>query len=287
MVRCPDARCGLLWLNPMPMSSDIGKAYTNYFTHDGGDHVATTSWLRIAYRRLLHRLDTLTGMASELRKRDRLYLPQSAVGKLLEIGCGRGELLNDLRSSGWEVSGIDFDKKAVDAAARTYGLNLKTGDVLEAGYPSETFDFVVMQHVLEHLPDPVVTLKECFRLLKSGGVFISITPNTESLGLRWFKRDWLGLDPPRHLFLYNRLSLTSLARRAGFTSLNVFSTYTKSSVVFWSSLDLRLTGTCSFADSGARPLRSLQSRILQYVESTWTIFRKEVGEELVLIAHKQ
>ncbi len=73
-----------------------------------------------------------------------------------------------------------------------------------------------MIHVIEHLFDPIGTLKICRRLLKPGGRLLVVTPNAASLGHAAFKAAWRGLEVPRHLFLFSRESLEICLEQAGF-----------------------------------------------------------------------
>jgi Methyltransferase domain len=73
--------------------------------------------------------------------------------------------------------------------------------------------------VIEHLHDPAGDLRRIYGLLRPGGLMWIATPNLEALGLRRFGRDWLGLDPPRHLVLFTRASLERLLRETGFEPL--------------------------------------------------------------------
>ena len=79
-----------------------------------------------------------------------------------------------------------------------------------------SYDFVTMSHAIEHTHDPVGTLKEIWKILKPGGEVWIATPNIDSIASRRFGRDWRGLEPPRHLVLFNRASLTTALNLAGF-----------------------------------------------------------------------
>ena len=72
-----------------------------------------------------------------------------------------------------------LDPKAVEAARRR-GLDVRLGSVEQQAYASDTFDAVVMSHVIEHVPDPRGLIRECRRILKQGGHFVCITPNCAS-----------------------------------------------------------------------------------------------------------
>src|SRR5690606_6983610 len=89
------------------------------------------------------------------------------------------------------------------------------GDLRQAQFPAAQFDAVTMSHVVEHLPEPIEVLQEVRRILKPDGQLIMTTPNTSSIGHRKFGPHWFGIDAPRHLFLFNKQSLSQVALRAG------------------------------------------------------------------------
>jgi predicted SAM-dependent methyltransferase len=73
-----------------------------------------------------------------------------------------------------------------------------------------------MNHVIEHFHDPIDALRISHRLLKPGGILWIATPNLASLGHAVFRRDWIGLDPPRHLVLFTRSALARALAATGF-----------------------------------------------------------------------
>jgi SAM-dependent methyltransferase len=135
-------------------------------------------------------------------------------GKLLDIGCGNGEFLKFAGRYGWHAVGVDFDRGAVKEA-RSYGLDVRLGDinVLDS---SERYDFISLSHVIEHVYDPAELLRSCHGLLNDGGVLWLETPNIESVGYAYYKLNWRGLEPPRHIILFNLKSLNDLLSNAGF-----------------------------------------------------------------------
>ena len=160
-------------------------------------------------------------VASVLREQrlilDRQFrgLERGKAGRVLDIGCGDGTVLDHAKAMGWEAVGTDVDPKVVEQA-RARGLNVFQGTV---GDVPGTFDAITMCHVIEHLYDPVMTLADCYARLNPGGFIWIETPSIDALGLDRFGPFWRGLEPPRHLILFNRESLHRALEGAGFKAI--------------------------------------------------------------------
>jgi len=137
---------------------------------------------------------------------------------LLDVGCGNGEFMAQMKTLGWRVRGIEPDPVAA-AAARNAGLDVQQGFFTEASAVEGEFDAVTLSHVIEHLHFPSEMLRLCYRYLRPGGVVWIGTPNIDALGHERFGPAWQGLDPPRHLILFNVAILTGLLRDAGFADI--------------------------------------------------------------------
>lgn len=232
--QCPRPDCGLLWLDPMPVVDDLGRAYESYYTHEVEDrrprgvrgyerfkraywasrYGLKTSDISVVERRfarvvaacLVARYDDLDcGFApfADLKK-----------GRLVEIGCGTGDMLKSFADWGWQVEGVDFDPVAV-GNARGKGLLVRQGDLLSQQYPSNSFDAIFASHVIEHVPDPTTLMIECRRILRPGGRIAMLTPNANAWGHSMFREYWRPLEPPRHLHLFTVGSFGKMARAAG------------------------------------------------------------------------
>ena len=144
-----------------------------------------------------------------------MFLPYRPGGAVLDVGCGAGGLLADLRNHGWTVRGIDFDPEAV-AIARNFDIHVTCGTLSEHNFPPEAFDAITMKHVIEHEYQPDELLKECYRALKPGGRLSIITPNAASYGHMKFGPFWRGLEPPRHTQIYSMAGISHALSKAGF-----------------------------------------------------------------------
>ncbi|MGB7769081.1 MAG: class I SAM-dependent methyltransferase [Verrucomicrobiia bacterium] len=135
--------------------------------------------------------------------------------RLLDLGCGNGHFLVEMRAGGWEAYGLDPDARAVEAC-RKAGLQVRLGMLAEDSFSDDFFAAITLNHVIEHLHDPPATLRLCFKFLQPGGVLWIATPNLNALGHTKFGRNWFALDPPRHLILFTPASLRTALERAGF-----------------------------------------------------------------------
>lgn len=233
--------CGTAYLDPRPTEASIGRAYgDDYVTHEppvdrsgGGTLVRARRRLLNGYlnRRYGYSLEPalaagewivprLPWAAVRTDRWIRHLHPRPGARRLLDFGCGNGEFLLQMRGLGWNVRGLDFDPDAV-AEARAAGLSVELGSLDRLDPEVDLFDAITLGHVVEHLHDPLSVLARARRLLRTGGMIWMATPNVQALGHRLFRESWFGLDPPRHLVLFNAESLPRLLREAGFERVEV------------------------------------------------------------------
>jgi len=213
--------CGVLFLNPQPSTEELKKYYSSdkYYSFKEIDMDSKKTRLRI----FLYNLYFNERNKNFFNKI--LFLPIKFMVrgtnikkdfKLLDIGCGSGQFLYDMRKSGMEkVYGIeigDFDK----INSKRFNLNIKKTTLEKEKYPKDFFDIITINHVLEHLYNPKETLNEIKRILKERGLLILSVPNYRSLIYKIFRKNWYGLDPPRHLFNYSDKLLIDLLEINGF-----------------------------------------------------------------------
>ena len=295
MARCADGSCGLLWLDPAPLPEDLGLAYERYYTHGsaagsrGVFERLLRSWGKQGYwasrygyrvrlagaKRLLARAAVRSQETREYLDRLVLMQPPRPGGRALDVGCGEGATVEALATLGWDAEGVDFDAAAVVRAVER-GLRVRLGSLEGQHYPAGHFDVIGMTHVLEHVPDPLATLRECARLLRPGGQLVLATPNARSLGHRRFGRDWRGLEPPRHLQVFTPGALRRLAERAGFALATLESRTL--GAAFASAESRRIQGA-----TDAR-LDDAEARAFALEEAAAAAVDPWAGEELLLVA---
>ena len=145
---------------------------------------------------------------------------RSADARLLDVGCGDGGFLRVARALGYAARGIEFDPAAA-ALAREQGFEVDVGGLAETELSLATFDQVTLSHVVEHLHAPVAALTRLRGWLKPGGRLWLQTPNIESAGAGRYGADWRGLEPPRHLVMFDAASLRVALERSGYERMAV------------------------------------------------------------------
>ncbi|HEY1793738.1 MAG TPA: class I SAM-dependent methyltransferase [Opitutaceae bacterium] len=174
-----------------------------------------------------------------IRERARLDLPERCVhwlnyllshqlppARVLEVGCAHGGYVALMRWAGFEADGTELNPDVAKIAEDIFGVRAFAGTVESLPLKAESFEVIVLNDVIEHLPDPLSTLTHCARLLTSGGIFVIQTPEykehlsyedlqkSENLFLKHMAR-----MQDEHLYLFSRRSAGMLLSRLGFPTL--------------------------------------------------------------------
>jgi 2-polyprenyl-3-methyl-5-hydroxy-6-metoxy-1,4-benzoquinol methylase len=198
--RCPS--CGLVFLYPAPDDKALQNFYNTSY------EVEFQSYFKGVRRRAKITLD-------ELETR----FPGH--GRLLEVGCSYGGFLAEARSRGWDVTGVELSETAA-GHARSLGLRVFSGSLPDQ-IPNlgDPYDVLVMFHVIEHVPDPLVLLESCRKLIKPHGLLVLKTPNVESSIAKIMGSSWHWISPPAHLYLYSPATLKKLLTKAGYRTVTL------------------------------------------------------------------
>jgi len=141
-------------------------------------------------------------------------------GRLLDVGCGAGDLATVFAAHGYEVSGVEPSEGAA-GHAHERGIDMHHGTLDDAPWAPGSFDAVIFNHVLEHVDDPVDAIERAAALLRPGGLLAIAVPNFGSWHRRFFGSAWFQLDLPRHVQHFDRDSLSAVVQRAGLRPIAV------------------------------------------------------------------
>ncbi|MEK7451515.1 MAG: class I SAM-dependent methyltransferase [Patescibacteria group bacterium] len=204
--------CGFVYLNPQPEWEELRRFYGGgYYMADdlpqNKQHSPFYNFLRKAKRAIFG------------APNPKFWNFGGAKGKFLDIGCGNGayESYVILNYPGWEFHGVEPNESSFRVAETVSGFQVFNGNLEDARYENNFFDAILMNHSLEHLPDPSAALKECQRILKPGGRLVIGVPNFNCPARRFFGSCWIHLDAPRHLFHFSAGVLSGMLKKAGFS----------------------------------------------------------------------
>jgi SAM-dependent methyltransferase len=207
ILECPACQLGVT----VPRLSDAELApyyaesyYEDFYEHSGSGS-GSLNRLRAAVRR---------PGAERRYARAPFRFEGLAPGRLLDVGCGAGELLAHFAARGWQPFGVD-PSPAAAAAARRRGATVHQGTLLDQPWERESFQAIVFQHSLEHIAGPVAALEAARDLLAPGGQLAIAVPNWASWQRGLFRGRWFALDLPRHQHHFSPRALTRLCERLG------------------------------------------------------------------------
>jgi 2-polyprenyl-3-methyl-5-hydroxy-6-metoxy-1,4-benzoquinol methylase len=296
--------CDAAYLDPRPSLSSIHLAYRNYYTHKPVTEVSVknmhlaqriTRSLGNGYRNWRYgssiQPSSFLGviaayLAPELKKTIDVsyrYLPRVGRGRrVLDVGFGGGAFLENALALGWEVAGVDTDLITVNNA-KVRGLNVRHGGIEAFADQLSSFDFITINHVIEHVHYPVETLRLAHKLLKPGGRLWLDTPNINSFGYAHYRENWLGVDSPRHLVIFGWESMRLALKKSGFISLKYFDQSRSAMSLFPLSEQVKssdLNGTNPFRE--APPKANWDARMATFKSR----FNKKRAEFITVLAEK-
>jgi len=226
IVRCDN--CGLIYLNPRPVKEIIGRYYPveSYYSYQDFTikRLNYREWLKkISLEGYYNSKNIFKKIISWLLVRNfMIVVPKGIKGRLLDIGCGSGEFLNQMKNFGWEAFGVEINRESADMGNKR-GLNILCGELGGADFPENYFDVVVLSQTMEHVYSPGSYLEKIHRLLKEGGLLIIGVPNIDCLEIQIFGRSCHILDVPRHLHFFTVSSLRRYLEKYGFKVEKVLS----------------------------------------------------------------
>ena len=202
IVKCD--QCTFTFVNPRPEQGQLAGYYesTEYISHSGTNKGIVNSVYKYV-RNFTHK--------SKLN----LVTKYAKGNKILDIGCGSGELLGLFKKSNWETLGIEPNDNAREFAIKQYCI-----DVYEESHIKEiesaSMDVISMWHVLEHVSLLNERMEEVKRILKDDGVLFIAVPNRISFDAMHYGEFWAAFDVPRHLYHFTPETMGELIKKHGF-----------------------------------------------------------------------
>lgn len=193
VVQCK--HCNLIYINPRPVGEAIVEDYADavdetYVSQSRG------------------RLKTFEEGVSLIEK----YVPK---GKLLDVGAAAGFFVYAAQMRGWKAQGVEPSRWLVGWGKKNLQVALESGTLEEKKYPEGSFDVVTFWDVLEHVPDPLASLKEANRVLRKGGVVAINYPNIASNMAKLAGRKWWFLLSV-HLWYFTPETIQKMLEKAGY-----------------------------------------------------------------------
>ena len=209
-VRC--RRCSLVYLNPRPGNAELNRFYNTVQNIQPGGRERNAADARHNRHKIKKFRQAIDLMQQQGRAGDRL----------LDLGCATGLFMEMAERGGWQAYGTDVKETLVQRNRKRFGNRVKLQAGHRLDFEDGFFDVVTLFDVIEHLPDPVESLKEVARVLRPGGLVIISTPDIDGLLPRWTYRIlcrplgiWEHPEPPGHLFQFSFSTLSLVLGRAG------------------------------------------------------------------------
>ncbi|MDI6891774.1 MAG: class I SAM-dependent methyltransferase [Actinomycetota bacterium] len=201
VVKC--RRCELVYMNPRPPFAYLKKLYgKDYYGGEAqytyGDERKNAPANKVIHEKRLSVIEKFVGR-----------------GRILDVGCAFGLLLEVARERGWQPYGLEISEYPAEYVRQQLKIDVLTKDITEADYPDCFFDAVVMVELIEHLLDPLGALKEVWRVLRVGGVAVIQTANIDSLKARIWRDKW-EYFLPGHTYCFSKTTLTKMLEKTGF-----------------------------------------------------------------------
>ena len=201
--RC--STCLFLFTQNFPNEANIDKYY------DTAVYISHSDNKKGLVNKLYHSIRKIM-----LKQKARIITKHAGnTGNILDIGCGIGYFLGHMKQQGYEVTGIEKNDYARNAAIKQFSINCYASEKLNS-LNKESFDIITFWHSLEHLEKLNETINTIHSLLKKNGTVFIAVPNANSADARYYKEKWAAYDVPRHLWHFTAETMKQLLEKAGF-----------------------------------------------------------------------
>lgn len=205
IVRC--LNCSLTYLQNIPDEKNIYEEYYE-IEYSANDYSGNS------------KMNNLREVFFINEQRLRFLKKFKSSGKLLDIGCGTGLFLKTASDNGYNVSGIDVSKKALEFAKYNFGFDVSNKSLNDLINENNKFDIISLWHVTEHFINPVEELNKVHSLLNDDGFCILEVPNLNSIKFRLSGNKWKGGNHPLyHRSFFTNKTLKDTLEKSGFKKI--------------------------------------------------------------------
>ena len=205
--RC--ASCGHWMTAPRLREDQLGDLYSNYYPRK---HVDVPS-LRLEAAKVLEPHARLKRWWSGTDNQGQYTVRPGE--KILDVGSGSGLSLLEATALGARAFGVEADPNT-RRIADELGLNVHIGSLHDNPFPDQNFDLIVLNQVIEHIPDPGAALERIRGRLAPGGRVVMVLPNRNSFWCRLSGERWINWHIPYHLHHFSAMGFRAFSRRHGF-----------------------------------------------------------------------
>lgn len=193
--------CGFVFSERVPSPEELARYYSTY--------PATPPLSPITRRRFQ---ELIEGMEALVQGRT-----------MLDVGCGRSDLLDVAQARGWTTHGTELHPAAVELG-RSKGHRMHEGPLRVEDHGDRRYDLIVSVEVLEHLTSPMEEVQRMARLLAPGGVLYITTPNFDALNHTIAGPRWRMFNHPEHLCFFTRRTIDRCFRSNGLRKVRLRTT---------------------------------------------------------------
>ena len=160
---CRCLNCGLVSLHPRPTAQELMKNYEGYLPTPSEE---IDKWEKMVKQIIDKSADLIEARTNTSR------------GKLLDIGCGYGFFLKEMKLRGWDVEGVEVSQTGRQYSQDKWSIHVYSQPLEDLDIPENSFDVVTLFYLIEHVNDPLVLLREVNRILRPGGLILLRWPHT-------------------------------------------------------------------------------------------------------------
>ena len=197
--------CGVLFRIPQPTFEEVRQLYTTSYYNPW--HLEKEGGVKKI------KMDTF-------EKRLREIQTYVSGGKILDVGCATGFFLEKAKSKGFEPYGLELSEFSFKEAQNKFGDHIFLGTIEDIPFENNFFDVITMFDLLEHVKDPVATLRRCEAILKPQGIIVAVLPDVSSISAKLMGRNWTHYKK-EHLYYFSKRTISELLKQESYEVVRI------------------------------------------------------------------